>query len=155
MAASSDANAPGGEPLWEALTDILEAERREKQALREEVDALTRELQEARALQLATYERLKSAENDAARAAYRPSGDLFRRPPRADPRRLGATSRTGRHRQVHAPQRHGHPRYRHVDVVEAEAERPEAVRKGGPLVSAVRGARRRQVALPVWRERRE
>ena len=74
MAASSDANAPGGEPLWEALTDILEAERREKQALREEVDALTRELQEARALQLATYERLKSAENDAARAAYPAEG---------------------------------------------------------------------------------
>ena len=56
--ASSDDD---GGPLWTALVEVLNSERSEKEKLKADVELLSKELEHARALHLATFQELKSA----------------------------------------------------------------------------------------------
>lgn len=65
--ASSDDD---GGPLWTALVEVLNSERSEKEKLKADVELLSKELEHARALHLATFQELKSAETQLSEFVY-------------------------------------------------------------------------------------
>lgn len=68
-------------PLWTALVEILNAERAEKDRLKQDIELLSTELERARQLHLSTYKELQNAESTMSQMMYPvPPGTVVRTP---------------------------------------------------------------------------